>query len=52
MTLLKLYKRILEKRLRSVIEDKLEEGQYIFRPERGTKGPFFTLRMIMERSWE
>ena len=48
----KIYERILEKRLRVMVEEKLEEGQYGFRPQRGTTELIFTLRMIMEKSWE
>ena len=48
----KIYERVLEKRLRTAVEDKLEEGQYGFRPQRGTTDAIFTLKMIMEKNWE
>lgn len=34
------------------MEDKLEEGQYGFRPQRGTTDAIFTLKMVMEKNWE
>lgn len=48
----KMYERILEKRLRETVEEKLEEGQYGFRPERGTTDAIFSLKMLMEKRWE
>lgn len=48
----KKYERKLEKRLRAVVEEKLEEGQYDFRQERGTTGAIFTLKILMEKCWE
>ncbi len=48
----KIYERILEKRLRAVVEEKLEEGQYRFRPERGITNAIFTLKILMEKCWE
>lgn len=49
---MKLYERILEKRLRTEVEDKLNEAQYGFRPGRGTTDLIFSLKMMIEKSWE
>lgn len=38
----KMYERNLEERLRTVIEEKLKDGRYGFRPERRTTDPIFT----------
>ncbi|XP_076053645.1 uncharacterized protein LOC143032651 [Oratosquilla oratoria] len=35
-----------------MVEEKLEESQYGFRPQRGKTEIIFTLRMIMEKCWE
>ena len=48
----KLYERILEKRLREKVENKLGEWQYGFRSGRSTTDLIFTLKMIYEKSWE
>ncbi len=48
----KVYERILEKRLRSTIEEVLEECQCGFRPNRGVMDLIFTMKMIMEKFWE
>ena len=48
----KIYNRIIEKRLRSCLEEKLQESQYGFRPGRGTSDLIFTVKMILEKSWE
>ena len=48
----KVYERILERRLRNSIEDILEECQCGFRSNRGVIDLIFTMKMIMEKSWE
>lgn len=48
----KIYERILETRLRTQIENKLGEWQCGFRPNRSTTDLVFTLKIIMEKSWE
>ena len=48
----KLYERILEKRARSIIEEKLGKEQYGFRKNRGTTDLIFALRIVIEKSWE
>ena len=48
----KVYERILERRLREIVENRLEELQYGFRPNRSTIYLIFSLKMICEKSWE
>lgn len=48
----KLYEHILEKRARAIIEPKLGEEQYGYRADRSTSDLIFTLRMVIEKSWE
>ena len=48
----KIYERILEKKLRNIVEDVLHEAQHGFRPGRGTTDLVFALKMILEKSWE
>lgn len=48
----KLYERILERRLRSIAEDKISEVQCGFRPGRGTVDQISALRLFLEKSWE
>ena len=48
---LKVYERILEVRLRGCVEH-LGEWQCGFRPGRGTTDLIFTLKMILEKTWE
>lgn len=48
----KTYERILEARLRVVVEEKLGEWQYSYRPGRGTTDLIFALRMLVEKAWE
>ena len=49
-TVLKVYERVLEVRLRKIIENQLEESQSGFRKGRSTQDHVFTLRQIMEKS--
>ena len=49
---MKLYERIIEKKLRSCVETQLGEWQYGFRPYRSTMDLVFTLKILMEKSWE
>ena len=48
----KLYERILEKRLREIVEPKLDECQSGFRSGRGTSDMIFTIKAIFEKCWE
>ena len=48
----KLYERILERRLRSEVEEMLSESQCGFRPGRGTIDQIAALRLYLEKSWE
>ena len=48
----KVYERILEKRAREIIEPQLGEEQHGFRANRSTTDLIFTLRTIIEKSWE
>ena len=48
----KIYERILEKRLREMVENKLNEAQHGFRPGRGTTDLIFSLKMLIEKNWE
>ena len=48
----KIYKRTLEQRLRNHIEQKLGEWQHGFRPNRSTSDLFFSMKMILEKTWE
>ena len=48
----KMYEGILERRLRAVLEDRLGEWQYGFRPGRSIVDLVFSLRMVIEKAWE
>ena len=48
----KIYSRILEKRVRGYVENMLGEWQHGFRPGRSTVDLIFTVKMILEKSWE
>ena len=49
---LKVYERMLEVRLREIVECKFGEWQHGFRPGRGTVDLIFTMKMIIEKTWE
>ena len=49
---LKILEKIIERRLRNIIEPQLEEEQYGFRPNRSTIDLIFSIRMLMEKYWE
>lgn len=46
------YERILEQRLRAQVEGKLGEWQHGFRPNRHAIDVIFSMRMVLEKSWE
>ena len=48
----KVYARVLEKRVRSIVEPRIEEEQCGFRPGRGTTDQLFTLTRVLEGKWE
>ena len=48
----KLYERIIEHRIRRVIETKVNNCLYGFRPGRSTTDPVFAMKMLLEKSWE
>ena len=48
----KVYAKCLERKCREIVESKLEDGQYGFRPGRSTTDQIFTLKQIFEKSWD
>jgi Reverse transcriptase (RNA-dependent DNA polymerase) len=48
----KIYERVLERRLRRHIEEKLGEWQHGFRPNRSTSDLIFSMKMTLEKKWE
>ncbi|TWW81646.1 R2DM Retrovirus-related Pol polyprotein from type II retrotransposable element, partial [Takifugu flavidus] len=48
----KVYARVLEKRIRLIVEPLIEEEQCGFHPGRGTTDHLFTLAGVLEGSWE
>jgi hypothetical protein len=48
----KIYERILERRVRNIVEPMLLEQQCGFRPERGTTDQISSVRLLLEKSWE
>ena len=48
----KVYSKVLERRVRPIVEPQIEEEQRGFRPGRGTTDQLFTLAGILEGAWE
>ena len=48
----KIFSGIVERRVRVLVEDKLDENQCGFRPLRGCQDQIFSLRQIMGKSYE
>uniref|UniRef100_A0A671TZG4 Reverse transcriptase domain-containing protein n=1 Tax=Sparus aurata TaxID=8175 RepID=A0A671TZG4_SPAAU len=48
----KVYSRVLERRIRPIVEPRIQEEQCGFRPGRGTLDQLYTLRRVLEGSWE
>ncbi|KAK7881169.1 hypothetical protein WMY93_029578 [Mugilogobius chulae] len=48
----KVYSRVLERRLRPVVEPRIQEEQCGFRPGRGTLDQLYTFHRVLEGSWE
>ncbi|KAK3533035.1 hypothetical protein QTP70_006219 [Hemibagrus guttatus] len=46
------YSRVLERRVRPLVEPRIQEGQCGFRPSRGTLDQLYTLHRVLEGSWE
>ncbi|CAM4611183.1 unnamed protein product [Leuciscus chuanchicus] len=48
----KVYARVLERRIRPIVEPRIQEEQCGFRPGRGTLDQLYTLSRMLEGSWE
>uniref|UniRef100_A0A671UP04 Reverse transcriptase domain-containing protein n=1 Tax=Sparus aurata TaxID=8175 RepID=A0A671UP04_SPAAU len=48
----KVYSRVLERRIRPIVKPRIQEEQCGFRPGRGTLDQLYTLRRVLEGSWE
>ncbi|KAK3522957.1 hypothetical protein QTP86_010312 [Hemibagrus guttatus] len=48
----KVYSRVLERRVRPLVEPRIQEEQCGFRPSRGTLDQRYTLHRVLEGSWE
>ncbi len=48
----KVYARVLERRIRPIVEPRIQEEQCGFRPGRGTLDQLYTLSRVLEGSWE
>ena len=48
----KVYSRVLEGRIRPIVEPRIQEEQCGFRPGRGTLDQLYTLRRVLKGSWE
>ncbi|KAK3527908.1 hypothetical protein QTP86_011240 [Hemibagrus guttatus] len=48
----KVYSRVLERRVRLLVEPWIQEEQCSFRPSRGTLDQLYTLHRVLEGSWE
>ena len=49
---IRVYTRILEKRLRACLESLLNDSQYGFHSGRGTADAIFVVNMLLEKGWE
>ena len=48
----KVYAKYLERKCREIVESKLEDGHWNFRPGRSTTDQIFTLKQIFVKSWK
>ncbi len=48
----KVYAMVLERRIRPIVEPRIQEEQCCFRPGRGTLDKLYTLSRVLEGSWE
>ncbi|KAK3540900.1 hypothetical protein QTP86_004165 [Hemibagrus guttatus] len=48
----KVYSRVLERRVRPLVEPRIQEEQCGFRPSHGTLDQLYTLHRVLEGSWE
>ncbi|KAK3546985.1 hypothetical protein QTP86_007435 [Hemibagrus guttatus] len=48
----KVYSRVLERRVRPLVEPRIQEEQCDFQPSRGTLDQLYTLHRVLEGSWE
>ncbi|KAK3572533.1 hypothetical protein QTP86_034321, partial [Hemibagrus guttatus] len=48
----KVYSRVLERRVRPLVEPRIQEDQCGFRPSHGTLDQLYTLHRVLEGSWE
>ncbi|KAK3527008.1 hypothetical protein QTP86_006386 [Hemibagrus guttatus] len=48
----KVYSRVLERRVRPLVEPRIQEEQCGFRPSRGTLDQLYNLHRVLEGSWE
>ncbi|KAI3377234.1 hypothetical protein L3Q82_009145 [Scortum barcoo] len=48
----KVYARVLERRIRPIVDPRIQEEQCGFRPGRGTLDQLYTLRRVLEGLWE
>ncbi|KAK3545445.1 hypothetical protein QTP70_007702 [Hemibagrus guttatus] len=48
----KVYSRVLERRIRPLVEPRIQEEQCSFRPGRGTLDQLYTLHRVLDGSWE
>ncbi|KAK3561731.1 hypothetical protein QTP86_012984 [Hemibagrus guttatus] len=48
----KVYSRVLERRVRPLVEPRIQEEQCSFRPSPGTLDQLYTLHRVLEGSWE
>ena len=48
----KIYERVLEQRLRGLVEEKIGKWQHGFRPGKGTVDLIFAMKLLLEKDWE